>query len=76
MNPFSLSFWQEATPSGAHLNPAVRIGLASIGTFHWARAPGYIVAQTAGAFLCGVLVWLTWLPHWPLTRTNARSWPS
>jgi glycerol uptake facilitator protein len=49
--------------SGAHLNPAVTSGLASIGKFEWARVPGYIVAQTAGAFLGGVPVWLTYLPH-------------
>src|SRR4051812_42065534 len=54
--------------SGAHLNPAVTVGLASIGKFEWARVPGYIVAQTAGAFIGGVLVWLTYLPHWALTE--------
>ena len=35
--------------SGAHLNPAVTIALASIGTFPWAKVPGYIVAQIAGS---------------------------
>ena len=54
--------------SGAHLNPAVTIGLASIGKFEWALVPGYVLAQTAGAFLGGVLVWLTYLPHWALTE--------
>ena len=53
--------------SGAHLNPAVTIALASIGTFPWARVPGYIAAQIAGGFLGGVLVWLTYLPHWAAT---------
>ena len=53
--------------SGAHLNPAVTIALASIGKFEWARVPGYVLAQTAGAFFGSVLVWLTYLPHWPLT---------
>ena len=28
--------------SGAHLNPAVTIGLAAVGKFDWALAPGYI----------------------------------
>src|SRR5438876_190756 len=37
--------------SGAHLNPAVTIGLASIGKFAWASVPGYIAAQMLGAFL-------------------------
>jgi glycerol uptake facilitator protein len=27
----------------------------------------YVLAQTIGAFIGGVLVWLTYLPHWPLT---------
>ena len=39
--------------SGAHLNPAVTIGMAAIGKFAWASVPGYIVAQVAGA-LAGV----------------------
>lgn len=54
--------------SGAHLNPAVTIALATIGKFEWARVPGYVLAQTIGAFLGGVLVWLTYLPHWGLTE--------
>ncbi len=54
--------------SGAHLNPAVTIALATIGKFEWSRVPGYILAQTIGAFLGGVLVWLAYLPHWPLTE--------
>jgi glycerol uptake facilitator len=54
--------------SGAHLNPAVTIAAATIGKFEWSRVPGYVLAQTAGAFLGGVLVWLTYLPHWPLTE--------
>src|SRR5438093_5730311 len=33
--------------SGAHLNPAVTIGLAVIGSFPWAEVPGYIAAQMA-----------------------------
>ena len=50
--------------SGAHINPAVTIGLASIGGFDWAQVPGYIIAQFLGAFVGAVLVWLAYLPHW------------
>ncbi len=50
--------------SGAHLNPAVTVGLASIGSFPWADVPGYLAAQMAGGFLGAVLVWLVYLPHW------------
>src|SRR5256885_6610092 len=53
--------------SGAHLNPAVTLALATIGTFPWSRVPGYIVAQIAGGFLGGVIVWLQYLPHWDAT---------
>src|SRR5260370_42368467 len=31
--------------SGAHVNPAVTIGLASIGRFPWEEVIGYVVAQ-------------------------------
>src|SRR3954468_9011885 len=50
--------------SGAHLNPAVTIGLAAIGSFPWAHVPGYIAAQMVGAILGAGLVWLMYLPHW------------
>ena len=53
--------------SGAHLNPAVTLALATIGTFPWAKVPGYIAAQIAGGFLGGILVWLQYLPHWEAT---------
>ena len=50
--------------SGAHLNPAVTIGLAAIGKFSWAQVPAYLAAQMIGAFLGAVVVWLAYLPHW------------
>jgi glycerol uptake facilitator protein len=53
--------------SGAHINPAVTIGLASIGEFSWSQVPGYIVAQMLGAMTGAALVYLTYLPHWGIT---------
>ena len=53
--------------SGAHLNPAVTIALASTGAFAWAKVPMYIAAQIAGGFVGGVIVWLAYLPHWSAT---------
>jgi glycerol uptake facilitator protein len=50
--------------SGAHLNPAVTIAMASLGSFPWAQVPGYILAQMVGAFLGAVLVWAAFLAHW------------
>ena len=56
--------------SGAHLNPAVTIGLATIGKFPWANVPAYIAAQVVGGFLGGVIVWITYLPHWAATTES------
>ena len=53
--------------SGGHLNPAVTVGLASIGKFPWSDVAGYLVAQMIGAFLGGLLVWLAYFPHWKET---------
>jgi len=53
--------------SGAHINPAVTLGLATIGSFPWIEVPGYMGAQMLGAVLGAVLVWLMYLPHWAET---------
>ena len=59
--------------SGAHLNPAVTVALASIGAFSPALVAGYIAAQLAGGFLGAVLVYLTYLAHWgPTESTQAK----
>ncbi|MCF7764760.1 MAG: aquaporin family protein [Verrucomicrobia bacterium] len=50
--------------SGAHLNPAVTIGLAVIGKLPISLVPIYLLAQLSGAFLGATMVWLTYLPHW------------
>lgn len=44
--------------SGAHFNPALTIALAVDGSLAWGLVPGYIIAQFAGAFLGGCLVYL------------------
>lgn len=44
--------------SGAHLNPAVTIGLAIAGKFSWLAAPAYIAGQFIGAMLGAFLVWV------------------
>src|SRR6266540_6449933 len=44
--------------SGAHINPAVTIALASIGGFPWQQAAGYVVAQLIGAIAGAAFVWL------------------
>ena len=57
--------------SGAHINPAVTVGLASIGQFPWANVGPYLAAQMAGAFLGAVIVWITYRPHWDATDDTA-----
>ena len=54
--------------SGAHINPAVTIGLASIGAFEWAQVPGYIISQMVGAMIGATLVWLAYRDHWAATE--------
>jgi MIP family channel proteins len=44
--------------SGAHLNPAVTLGLATTGKFPWKYVPAYVGAQLAGACLASAAVWL------------------
>jgi glycerol uptake facilitator protein len=59
--------------SGAHLNPAVTLGLAINGDFEWSMVLGYIMSQLAGAFVGAILVWLHYLPHWKnTTDANAK----
>jgi len=46
--------------SGAHLNPAVTLGLAVTGKFPWKYVPAYLVAQLVGAVLASLTVWATY----------------
>lgn len=55
--------------SGAHLNPAVTIGLALAGKFAWVSVLPYIAAQMLGAFAGAFLVWLMYYDHFQ--RVNA-----
>ncbi|HKJ89685.1 MAG TPA: MIP/aquaporin family protein [Oceanipulchritudo sp.] len=53
--------------SGAHINPAVTIALASLGQMELALVPGYIAAQLLGAIAGSVLVYLAYHAHWKVT---------
>lgn len=57
--------------SGAHLNPAITIALATIGLFDWSHVLGYCAAQFAGAFTGAVLVWFYYQPYWKNTPDPA-----
>lgn len=54
--------------SGAHINPAVSIGLAAAGKFPWASVPYYILAQFGGAMLGAFFVWLLYKDHFDATE--------
>jgi len=53
--------------SGAHVNPAVSIGLALAGEFDWALVPSYVLAQMLGAMLGAAVVWLVYKNHFDAT---------
>ena len=46
--------------SGAHLNPAVSLAMASLGKLPWGKVPTYISAQVAGAFMAALGVYICW----------------
>lgn len=54
--------------SGAHINPAVTVGLAASGQFDWANVPAYLIAQFIGAAIGAILVWLHYHPHFATTE--------
>ncbi len=53
--------------SGAHLNPAVTVGLVAAGHFPAAEMPSYIAAQMIGAMIGAGLVYLTYAKHYDVT---------
>lgn len=63
-----VAVYATAAVSGAHLNPAVTVALASIGKFDWALVPSYLLAQLLGAMLGAFLVWLVYRQHFNATE--------
>ncbi len=56
-----------AAYSGAHINPAVTLGLAIAGKFGWGQVPLYLLAQFIGAAIGAFLVWLHYRDHFNAT---------
>jgi len=54
--------------SGAHINPAVTIGLAMVGKFLWADVPIYIVGQLLGSSMGAFIVWVHYKKHFEITE--------
>jgi glycerol uptake facilitator protein len=59
---FGVAFavWVAGGVSGAHLNPAVTLGLALRRGFEWRKVPSYWAAQVLGAFVGAALVYLNY----------------
>tara|TARA_R110002051_G_scaffold314666_1_gene391986 strand:+ start:44839 stop:45576 length:738 start_codon:yes stop_codon:yes gene_type:complete len=57
--------------SGAHLNPAVTIGLAAVGKVSWTLVPEYLTGEMIGAMLGAFLVWLFYKDHFKVTEDEA-----
>lgn len=60
--------YSSVAASGAHLNPAITIGLAVLGKFDWGQVPTYILAQFLGAMLGSTLVWYHYRQHLDATE--------
>ncbi|MGW5863854.1 MIP/aquaporin family protein [Streptomyces sp. NPDC055239] len=56
--------------SGAHLNPAVTVGLAIEGGTKWSDVPLYLGSQLLGAIIGAVLVWLAYLGQFKAHLTD------
>ncbi|SHI31149.1 glycerol uptake facilitator protein [Tangfeifania diversioriginum] len=55
--------------SGAHINPAVTLGLAFSGLFEWAKVAPFILAQMLGAMLGALTVYIFFKNHFDTTET-------
>jgi glycerol uptake facilitator protein len=53
---------------GAHLNPAVTLGLAVKGSTPWSDVPKYVGGEFVGAFIGAVLVFAAYANHWRPTE--------
>ena len=54
----------------AHLNPAVTVALA-VKTGDFSNVLPFVAVQMIGAVAGATLVWLVYLPHWPLTADQS-----
>lgn len=62
--------------SGAHLNPAVTIGLASTKRFPWNHVPAYVGAQLIGAIIGAIGTWVTYGGAARATANLAATYPA
>src|SRR3954468_4432056 len=62
-----VAVWCVGPISGAHLNPAVTLGLAMAAKFAWNLVPGYIAAQLLGAIIGAFLVFAFYRDHYDIS---------
>jgi glycerol uptake facilitator protein len=58
-----VAVWCVEEISGAHINPAVTLGLAMAGSFPWEQVPTFLVAQLLGAIVGATLVYVVYRDH-------------
>lgn len=56
--------------SGAHINPAVTLGLAFSGLFEWAKVIPFILSQMLGAMLGAFVVYVFFRNHFNITTST------
>src|SRR6188472_390148 len=57
--------------SGAHLNPAVTVAMATAGNLAWSKVAGYLIAQMLGGIVGGALVFAFYREHFKLTEDGS-----
>jgi glycerol uptake facilitator protein len=61
--------------SGAHLNPAVTLGLAVQGNVPWDQVPLYIASQMVGALLGAILAWAAYYGQFQAHMADVANQP-
>ncbi|MGT2847231.1 MIP/aquaporin family protein [Streptococcus massiliensis] len=56
--------------SPAHLNPAVTLAMASIGSLAWSKVVPFILAQMLGAMLAALVLYWHYYPHFRETKDS------
>lgn len=63
---------QSAGSPNADINPAVSFTKYLLGMYSLTTLLKVVVAEIAGAFVGGIIVWLVYLPHWKVTEDKSH----
>lgn len=64
----SIAVYVSGFISGAHLNPAVTLAMAAVGSLSWSQVVTYLIAQFLGAMLAALVLYWHYYPHWKETK--------